>query len=183
MGAGKIEWESGREGEGERKMRITSYKELRVFQSAMDLCMDIFAMSRKFPIEERYSLADQLRRSSRSVCANLAEAWHKRRYPAAFVAKLNDAESEASETQVWLEIAHRCGYVADAKISELDAAYDQVISQLVTMAQNSDQWVIKEEGPPPYAVRNSSPMLSPDRAFLASSAPPRPLSPSPPRMI
>ena len=145
--------------------------------------MDIFAMSKMFPIEERYSLADQVRRSSRSVCANLAEAWHKRRYPAAFVAKLNDAESEASETQVWLEIARRCGYVADAKVSQLDAAYDQVVSQLVTMAQNSDQWIIKEGNPPMYGVASALSSLMPGCCPYESPAPTLPLSPSPPRAV
>jgi len=79
---------------------IRSYKELRVYQNAMDVAMRIFELTKAFPTEEKYSMVDQMRRSSRSVCANLAEAWRKRRYKAAFVAKLSDAESEACETQV-----------------------------------------------------------------------------------
>ena len=79
---------------------INSYKELRVYQNAINAAVDIFTLTKNFPSEEKYSLIDQVRRSSRSVCANLAEAWRKRRYKAAFIAKLNDAESEACETQV-----------------------------------------------------------------------------------
>lgn len=122
---------------------IRSYKELRVYQNAMDASMRIFETTKTFPTEEKYSMVDQMRRSSRSVCANLAEAWRKRRYKAAFVAKLNDAESEACETQVWLEFAHRCGYLDKTACSELDSAYDQVIGQLVKIIQEADKWLIK----------------------------------------
>jgi four helix bundle protein len=82
---------------------IRSYKELRVYQAAMDAAMRIFELSKRFPVEERYSLTDQMRRSSRSVCTNIAEAWRKRRYPAHFVSKLSDSEGEADETRVWIE--------------------------------------------------------------------------------
>ena len=75
--------------------RISSYKELRVFQNAMDAAMRIFELSKDFPPEEKYSMVDQIRRASRSVCANISEGWRKRRYKAAFIAKLSDAESEA----------------------------------------------------------------------------------------
>jgi four helix bundle protein len=90
---------------------IRSFKELRVWQNAMNLAMRIFELTKRFPPQERYSLTDQFRRASRSVAANAAEAWRKRRYPAAFVAKLNDAESEAAETQTWIEVSRRCGYL------------------------------------------------------------------------
>ena len=90
---------------------INSYRELRVYQNAMDLAMEIFEITKKFPVEERYSLVDQIRRASRSVCSNIAEAWRKRRYKAAFIAKLSDSETEASETQVWLEFSFRCKYI------------------------------------------------------------------------
>jgi len=105
--------------------------------------MVIFEITKSFPPEEKYSMVDQIRRSSRSVCANLAEAWRKRRYQAAFVAKLNDAESEAGETQVWLEFAQRCGYLHGPKVKELDETYDQIIGQLVRMIQEADKWLIK----------------------------------------
>lgn len=90
--------------------KINSYNELRVYQNAMEGAMEIFRITKEFPTEERYSMVDQMRRSSRSVCANIAEAWRKRRYKAAFIAKLSDAESEACETQVWIEFANKCGY-------------------------------------------------------------------------
>jgi four helix bundle protein len=85
--------------------RIRSHCELDVYRNAFDAAMEIFHASKAFPKEETYSLTDQMRRSSRSVCANLAEAWRKRRYEAAFISKLCDAEAEAAETQVWLEFA------------------------------------------------------------------------------
>ena len=91
--------------------KIGSYKDLHVFQNAMGVAMEVFDITKRFPIEEKYSMVDQMRRSSRSVCANIAEAWRKRRYKAAFIAKLSDAESEASETQVWIELARRCVYL------------------------------------------------------------------------
>src|SRR5690348_15134179 len=92
---------------------IRSFKDLRVWQNAMDLAMLVFELSKRFPVEERYSLTDQIRRASRSVASNIAEAWRKRRYPAAFIAKLSDSESEAAETQTWTEFARRCGYLSD----------------------------------------------------------------------
>ena len=123
--------------------RINSYKELRVFQNAMDAAMKTFEVTKGFPAEERYSMVDQMRRSSRSVCANLAEAWRKRRYKAAFIAKLSDAESEACETQVWIEFARRCAYLNNETTHDLDSAYDQIIGQIVTMIRESDKWLIK----------------------------------------
>ncbi|MGF1937794.1 MAG: four helix bundle protein [Nostoc sp. ChiQUE02] len=94
-------------------------------------------------MEERYSLTDQIRRSSRSVCANLAEAWRKRRYEAAFVAKLNDCESEAAETQTWIEFSVKCGYL-DVEIGrELYGTYNQILSGLVNMINHSESWLMK----------------------------------------
>jgi four helix bundle protein len=110
----------------------------------MDAAMEIFRISKGFPVEELYSMVDQMRRSSRSVCANLAEAWRKRRYRAAFIAKLNDAEGEACETQVWIELAERCGYLDENVALELDRAYDVVIKQLVRMIDDPDKWLITE---------------------------------------
>src|SRR6476469_8524557 len=91
--------------------KIQSHRELEVYQKGFDAAMQIFELSKSFPKEETYSLTDQIRRSSRSVCANLAEAWRKRRYEKAFISKLSDSESEAAETQVWLEFATKCGYL------------------------------------------------------------------------
>ena len=109
----------------------------------MDAAMRIFEVTKSFPSEEKYSMVDQMRRSSRSVCANLAEAWRKRRYKAAFVAKLSDAESEACETQVWIEFALRCAYLDGNSSNELDASYDRIIGQLITMIGDADKWLIK----------------------------------------
>lgn len=123
--------------------RIHSYKELRVFQNAMDTAMKIFQLTKAFPVEEKYSLVDQIRRSSRSVCANIAEAWRKRRYRAAFIAKLSDAESEACETQVWADFAKRCSYLDDSTHADIEKQYDQIIGQIVRMIEESDKWLIK----------------------------------------
>ena len=91
--------------------KIQSHRDLQVYQRAFATAMDLFELSKSFPKEETYSLTDQIRRSSRSVCANLAEAWRKRRYQAAFISKPSDSESEAAETQVWIEFAVKCNYL------------------------------------------------------------------------
>lgn len=122
---------------------INSYKELRVFQNAMNVAMNIFETTKRFPPEEKYSMVDQMRRSSRSVCANLAESWRKRRYKAAFIAKLSDAESEACETQVWVELARRCDYLDDNACGELDEACEQIMGQVVKMIVDADKWLIQ----------------------------------------
>jgi len=121
---------------------ITSYKELRVYQAAMDAAMRIFELSKRFPPEERYSLTDQIRRASRSVCANIGESWRKRRYRAAFIAKLSDSESEAEETRVHLEISWRCGYIPEAELQDLDDRYDHILAQLVKMIDHPEQWMV-----------------------------------------
>ncbi len=123
---------------------IKNHQDLEVYQMAFDTAMKIFEYSKKFPVEERYSLTDQIRRSSRSVCANLAEAWRKRRYEGAFIAKLSDCESEAAETQTWIEFAVKCNYL-DVEIGrELYGTYNRVIGGLVTMINNPSVWLIKK---------------------------------------
>jgi four helix bundle protein len=122
---------------------IRSYKELRVYQAAMEAAMRIFELTKSFPVEEKYSLTDQIRRASRSVCANIGEAWRKRRYQAHFVSKLSDSESEAEETRVWLEFSCKCGYMSPADTSALDQEYDRIIGQLVRMIDKSDHWKIR----------------------------------------
>ena len=122
--------------------KIKSYKELRVYQQGMDKAMEIFQLSKEFPIEEKYSLTDQIRRSSRSVCTNIAEAWRKRRYKAAFIAKLSDAETEACETQVWIEFSLRCGYLNYDSADRLDREYDRILAQIVLMITGADKWLI-----------------------------------------
>lgn len=106
--------------------------------------MRVFETSKAFPKRERYSLTDQIRRSSRSVCANLAEAWRKRRYEAAFVAKLSDSEAEAAETQVWLQFAVRCAYLDKQDGAELYQAYHEIVAMLVAMIRNCDKWILTD---------------------------------------
>ena len=122
---------------------IKHFRDLDVYQGGKALVMRVFEVSKNFPIEERYALTDQVRRSCRSICANLAEAWRKRRYPAAFVSKLNDAEAEAGETQVHIEIALWHGYIDKGTFEGLDDACDKIISQLVKMIDQPDKWVIR----------------------------------------
>ena len=105
--------------------------------------MRIFESTKSFPADERYSLVDQIRRASRSVCSNIAEAWRRRRYPAHFVSKLNDAKTEAEETRVWLQFANRCGYLSEDDTTELNDTYDKILGQLVRMASEPDQWTIR----------------------------------------
>ena len=112
----------------------------------MDAAMVIFQISKGFPVEERYSLVDQMRRSSRSVAANLSEAWRKRKYRAAFIAKLSDAEAEAAETQTWVEFCRRCGYLTDGQATDLEASYEKVIGQIVVMSRDAHKWVPSECG-------------------------------------
>jgi four helix bundle protein len=123
-------------------MKIQQHTDLQVYKKAFDAAMLIFQESKKFPREETYSLTDQIRRSSRSVCANLAEAWRKRRYKAAFIAKLSDAESEAAETQVWIEFAVACGYLKRDRIDLFCQAYDEILRMLVAMINRPQSWII-----------------------------------------
>ena len=109
----------------------------------MEAAMEIFELTKGFPPEEKYSMVDQMRRSSRSVCTNIAEAWRKRRYRAAFIAKLSDAESEACETQVWIEFTVRCKYWDAAGAETLTDTYEQMMGQLVKMIEQPDKWLIK----------------------------------------
>lgn len=161
-----------------KKEPIKSHEDLEAYKMAFDTAMRIFQLSKKFPVEERYSLTDQIRRSSRSVCANLAEAWRKIRrqgaggreqgrrikrtnngcqilisllpapflpasYEAAFIAKLNDSEAEAAETQTWIKFAVKCGYL-DVEIGrEFYGAYNQILAILVTIINNPLPWIIK----------------------------------------
>jgi four helix bundle protein len=122
--------------------KIRSHRDLDVYQRGFAAGMRIFELSKRFPRDETFSLTDQGRRSSRSVCANIAEAWRKRRYEAAFISKLSDAETEAAETQVWLEFALRCGYIDQKSFDELDAAYEGVIGSIVHMITHPESWVI-----------------------------------------
>jgi four helix bundle protein len=126
--------------------KIRTHRDLEVYQKAFDAAMQIFELSRSFPKEETYSLTDQIRRSSRSVCSNLAEAWRKRRYEAAFISKLSDSESEAAGTQVWLEFAVKCNYVKRDEAAALYHAYDEILGTLVGMINHPETWVIGRQG-------------------------------------
>jgi four helix bundle protein len=119
-----------------------SHRDLEVYQRAFEAAMRVFELSASFPKEEKYSLTDQIRRSSRSVCANLAEAWWKRRYAPAFISKLTDAQGEAAETQVWIEFAVRCGYLEREQGRLLYPSYDAVLRTLVGMINHPDSWVL-----------------------------------------
>ncbi len=123
-------------------MKITRHTELDVYEKAFEAAMSVFRYSKEFPKEERYSLVDQIRRSSRSVCANLAEAWRKRRYLAAFISKLTDSEAEAAETQVWLQFAVECEYLSQESARDLYSEYDEVISMIVHMINHSENWIL-----------------------------------------
>lgn len=122
---------------------IRSYRDLDVYQNAIEATMIVFEMTKSFPPEERYSMVDQMRRSSRSVCANLGEAWRKRRYIAHFVSKLSDSEAEAEETRVWLDIALRCHYISQETFNDLDNRYDKILGQLVKMISSADNWTLR----------------------------------------
>ncbi len=108
--------------------------------------MRIFETTKDFPQEEIYSLTDQMRRSSRSVCSHIAEAWRKRRYEAVFVSKLNDAEAEAAETQTWIQFAVDCKYLNNGTGAELHRAYDNIIVKIVRMIAEPDPWILRGEG-------------------------------------
>ncbi len=122
--------------------KIETHRDLKVYQKALDAAMKIYELSKSFPKEETYSLTDQIRRSSRSVCANLAEAWRKRRYEAAFISKLSDTEAEAAETQVWLEFAVKCKYLSRDEGLALYKTYDEVVRTLVGMINHPETWVL-----------------------------------------
>lgn len=133
-------------GQGVRRMRkrtIVRHTDLEVYEMAFEAAMKVFALSKGFPAEERYSLTDQIRRSSRSVCANLAEAWRKRRYEAAFISKLSDAEGEAAETQVWLQFAVKSCYLNPADAKPLYSEYDSILGMLITMINKPSRWIIQ----------------------------------------
>jgi four helix bundle protein len=121
-------------------MKIRSHKELEVYKLAFEAAMTIFEISKKFPKEETYSLTDQIRRSSRSVCGNLAEAFRKRRYPKAFISKLSDSEGESAETQTWLDFAINCNYITGEEQNELNTAYENIIGKLVNMSLHPENW-------------------------------------------
>ncbi|ANF50207.1 four helix bundle protein [Chryseobacterium glaciei] len=119
---------------------IKFHQDLKVFQKSVDVAMIIYELSKSFPKEEFYSLTDQIRRSSRSVSANISEAWGKRKYEKSFVAKLTDSEGEARETQTWLLFALKCNYINEEQFNNLNNQYNQIIGMLVNMMSQSQSW-------------------------------------------
>jgi four helix bundle protein len=123
--------------------KITHHWQLEVYQLSVEAGMRLFELSKKFPREEMYSLTDQVRRSSRSASSHISEGWRRRRYEAAFCDKLNGAESEAAETQTWIEYAARCGYITAKDGRELHQKYDHIMGKLVNMQNNPEVWLLK----------------------------------------
>ena len=121
---------------------IRNHKDLKVYNLAFEAAIDIFELSKSFPKEEKYSLTDQIRRSSRSVSANIAEAYRKRRYSKAFVSKLSDSEGEAAETQVWLDFSLKFKYITDKDHQTLYQKYDWIIGKILIMINNPDKWSV-----------------------------------------
>ena len=123
---------------------IQHHWELDVYKLSVETSIAIFRASKSWPKEEMYSLTDQIRRSSRSVSGQIAEGWRKRKYEASFVSKLNDAESEAAETQSWLEYSVKCGYMERIAGRELHRAYDRILGKLVNMGNNPGPWLLQK---------------------------------------
>ena len=121
-------------------MKIRSHNELDTYKMAFECSKEIFKLSKKFPRHEMFSLTDQIRKQSRSVCANLAEAFRKRKYPKSFVSKLSDSEGEAAETQVWLDYCKEHNYIDTETHKKLYRTYDQILGKLVTMAMQPEKW-------------------------------------------
>ena len=138
----------GQNAEG-RFMIIKSPKDLVVYQQAYSLAMEVFALSKAWPSEEKYSLTDQIRRSTRSVCANLREAWSKRRFEAYFVSKLSDSDGENGETDSWLDFARDCGYLAVSDHARLAPKCKEVGAMLGAMIKNPTPFLISDRRPPP----------------------------------
>jgi len=126
--------------EGRMTKKILSVRDLEVYKLAFITAMEIYAISKNFPKEETYSLTDQIRRSSRSICSNLAEGWRKRKYIAVFVNKLSDAAQEAAETQTWLEFALKCNYIDEKMFAELDSRYEHIFAMLFTMEKKANSF-------------------------------------------
>jgi four helix bundle protein len=121
-------------------MPATNYKEMRVYKLAFEQAMDIFETSKKFPKEETYSLTDQVRRSSRSVCANIVEAFRKRKYSSHFILRVSDSDTENSETNVWLQFSHSCNYISEEKFVSMNIRNEEIGRLLNHMKNNPDKY-------------------------------------------
>ena len=134
---------------------FTRVEDTRTYQAAYAVAMKIFHLSKRWPRDERFALTSQVRDASRSVCANMSEAWAKRRYPAHFVSKLSDADGEAAETRTWLKFARDCGYL-DSQVCELLTAMDRVSGALVKMMVSPEKWcgpLLLRESPVVYGSK------------------------------
>ncbi len=120
--------------------QINNFKELIVYQKAYKLAMEIFEITKSFPKEEKYSLSDQIGRSSRSVTSNIAESWAKKRYVKSFINKLTDSLGEEFETESWLDYARDCKYISTDIHSDMITGYDEVRKMLISMINNPDKW-------------------------------------------
>jgi four helix bundle protein len=140
---------------------VESFRDLRVYQDAFRAAREIFQCSQSWPKEERYALTDQIRRSSRSVFANIAESWRKRRYPKHFISKLSDADAETAETRAWLDAALDHEYIEQNRYTELDATYDRISGSLVKMMANAEDWC----GPSDQVAENRSEYVADPSSF------------------
>lgn len=124
---------------------VQKVEDLKVYQKAFELQQAIFEMTKEFPKDERYSLTDQIRRSSRAIGANLSEAWQKRRYPAHFVSKLSDSDGEQSETRHWIKTAHACEYIGSSEREELLESCKGIGRMLGKMMHNAESWCTRAD--------------------------------------
>ena len=132
-------WTKGRKKTNEKgAKKIRTVRDLKVYRKAFESAMEIFEITKKFPKEETYSLTDQIRRASRSVCSNLSEGWRKRRYKAVFLNKLTDSGQEAAETQTWLEFSLHCKYIDENTFQRLDDNYEHIFAMLNMMEKKAD---------------------------------------------
>lgn len=125
---------------------LRGHKDLKVYQLAYSLAMEIFRESRTFPKDEKFSLTDQIRRSSRSVATNIAEAYRKRQYPNMFVNKLSDGDMELAETQTWLDFSRDCEYLPQERYNHLIAKYEEVGRMLGAMIEHPEKFTVKKTG-------------------------------------
>lgn len=131
-----------REIMGDDMALVNTHKDLKVYQISFKISMELFELSKLFPSNEQYSLTDQIRRSSRSVNSNIAEAFRKRKYPKSFASKLTDSEAEAAETQNWLDYALKCKYLKENEYRYFYQNYDKIIGMLVNMRLSADRWKV-----------------------------------------
>ena len=122
--------------------KIRNHKELKVYQLAYEAALEIHLLTKKFPTEEKYALTDQIRRSSRSVCANLAEAYMKRQYPKNFISKLSDSQGESGETQVWIDFSKSFGYIDEKTHDNLYDKYDHILAMLINISNQPEKWTL-----------------------------------------